>query len=84
MTNHHLKIKLFSSSPAEDLSEELIKVRLTVRTQAECRRSINQRTDPKLQLGILDGQLCAGGGTAQDTCQVSGTDFGMCPAYMLR
>ncbi|KAJ1519028.1 hypothetical protein ONE63_011365 [Megalurothrips usitatus] len=53
----------------EDVSERLIKVSLTVRSQAECRSKISERTDSKLSRGILDGQMCAGGGSEQDTCQ---------------
>ncbi|KAK3919313.1 Serine protease snake, partial [Frankliniella fusca] len=53
----------------EDASELLVKVNLTVRSRDECRRLFNPRTDRKLPEGILDGQMCAGGGSAKDTCE---------------
>lgn len=60
----------------EDVSETLIKVNLTIRSQGDCRARFNERTDPKLHHGISEGQMCAGGGSGQDTCQVRLDDPG--------
>lgn len=52
------------------MSDTLVKVNLTIRSQDACKSKFNQRTDPKLHMGIVEAQLCAGGGSDQDTCQV--------------
>ncbi|KAK3919109.1 Serine protease snake [Frankliniella fusca] len=53
--------------PAEELSDRLLKVNLPVISLDHCRRVINSAMDGKLTRGIIDSQLCAGGGPASST-----------------